>query len=297
MSVRSTDQTFSVSIVIPSKDNPVYLANCIDSLTKVPSGASFEIVIVDSGSTTAPAKTLQDELKEHYLVEWVDCDQGGTFNFPELVNAGVAAARGSYVLLLNDDTEALHDGWLASMLETAERDDRRSIVGPVLVYPDLTIQHGGVALDQTHLTVHRDVGTPLARWRRGVVEPASTVWAVTGAAMLVWRDLYEDLGGFDERYAVSYNDIDFVLRARQAGVRCRLENDAVLIHFESKTRGSDARSQEKTLRHLREGLIFLQRWSEVLEADGVSCEQLRRGFMQRIRAITGVDDRSETIRS
>jgi GT2 family glycosyltransferase len=271
--------------VIPSKDNPAYLANCIASLARYCCDVPFEIVVVDSGSTTPQVGRLQRQLVQELSVTWVDCDQSGNFNFPELVNAGVAAAKGTYVVLLNDDTEALHHGWLESMLEIAEGDDPESVVGALLLYPDMTVQHAGVRPDQQHVTSHRDVGMPYGDWRKEIAESAPQVWAVTGAAMLVRRELYLDLGGFDRNYAVSYNDIDFLLRAKMRGSRCRLSADSVLVHFESKTRGSDAQSQVKTVRHLRESLAFLARWSGSLLDVGIDSEELRRRFEDRLRVI------------
>jgi GT2 family glycosyltransferase len=250
-----------LSIVIPSKDNPAYLSNCVASIARSASADRCEIVIVDSGSRSVEALQANEVLKRRFGANLIVRDQKGQFNFPELVNAGAAVASGEWLVLLNDDTELLDGPWLTELLETGRSGE--AVVGALLCYSDLTVQHGGIAPDPEHLTTHIGRGDPVREW---MTTTPRSVWATTGAAMLIPRRLYERLGGFDEAFAVSYNDIDFCRRAAHAGAEIVVESRSFAFHFESKSRGLDAQDPVKAARHLAESERFVGRWgAELLE--------------------------------
>lgn len=263
-SSRPSSLAAKVSIVIPSKDNPAYLSNCVSSIARTVSPDECEIVIVDSGSRSAGARDANQVLQRRFGAKLIVVDQDGDFNFPELVNAGASVAAGEWLLLLNDDTELLDGSWLTELVATGRSCE--GVVGALLCYSDLTVQHAGIVPDPDHLTVHIGRGDPVGEW---ISHAPRSVWATTGAAMLVPRRLYEQLDGFDESFAVSHNDIDFCRRAASLGATISVEARSFAFHFESKSRGLDAQDPIKTERHLTESVRFVERWGPELDAAGV----------------------------
>ncbi|HET8733296.1 MAG TPA: glycosyltransferase, partial [Anaeromyxobacteraceae bacterium] len=147
-------------------------------------------------------------------------------------------ATGDYLLFLNDDVEAIGPGWLDALLEHAQRPGTGA-VGPRMLYPSGAIQHAGVVLGLDgpagHLFTGMGGDVPLYFDLPDVVREVS---AVTGACMLVSRRLFEEVGGFDEAFVISYNDIDFCLRLRQRGLRNLYTGVVTLLHRESASRGN-----------------------------------------------------------
>ena len=238
-----------VSIVIPSKDNPDILKNCIDSILKYTEYPNYEIVVVDNGSSDENKKkveVLTGDSRIKYVYDKYD------FNFSKMCNIGVKESTGEYILLLNDDTEVTEAGWLTRMTGHAML-PHTGAVGARLLYPDKkTIQHVGVIMidegpahafagfaDDVVLYFGRN------RWDYNYI-------AVTGACLMVSRKKYEEVGGFDESFAVTYNDVDFCLKLYEAGYYNVVRNDVVLIHHESLSRGHDNMDIEKIKRLNRE---------------------------------------------
>jgi GT2 family glycosyltransferase len=192
----------------------------------------------------------------------------GYFNFSRLANAGVAQSSGEVVLLLNDDVEPIRTGWLHRMVDAVMRPDVGA-VGARLVYPDRSIQHAGVAMGIGGVCGHlwRGLREQDAARCPYVVYPGERM-AVTGACMAVRRDVFNRVGGFDEvSFPVSLNDIDFCLRVRSLGLRNIYRGDAVLIHYESQSRGPDTANFRTRRRLARETEAFLSRWRHILQDD------------------------------
>ncbi|MHC4831717.1 MAG: glycosyltransferase, partial [Planctomycetota bacterium] len=132
-------------------------------------------------------------------------------------------------------------------------------VGPRLVYPDLTLQHEGIELHPSRIAVHPGRGRPCSGPEAGGAAADSTdVAALTGAALLVRRSVFEGLGGFDPRFSLAYNDVDLCLRFKRAGRRCLLVPGASWVHHESATRGPH--------HELREEALFIRLWGAWLAA-------------------------------
>ena len=168
----------------------------------------------------------------------------GGFNYSRLNNRGVELSRGSLIALLNNDVEVINDDWLSEMVSRAMQSDV-AMVGARLWYPNGTIQHGGVILGAGGIAGHAHVG--LRRDEPGYfarAHLAQDVSAVTTACALVKRELYLQVGGFDENLAVTFNDVDFCLRLREAGYRIVWTPYAELIHHESASRGFDNSAAE-----------------------------------------------------
>ena len=263
----------TVSIVIPSRNGLDVLKPCIESLIDTTQYQKLELVIVDNGTDDLEALEYLKYLKNEYstgsqskpfTVKLIE--DHGDFNFSRLINAGVKAASGDVLLLLNNDTQAIEAGWLQEMLSHALRKDI-GCVGAKLLYPDETIQHAGVIMGLGGYAAHSHRGLP--RYEAGYFCRAQVVQnlsAVTAACLMVRRDVFDQVNGFDESFAVAYNDVDFCLRVRAAGYRNLYTPFAELYHHESKTRGEDT-CVNKQARFNKEKAQLLARWQPIINHD------------------------------
>jgi O-antigen biosynthesis protein len=250
----------AVSVVIPTRDAVDLLSACVDSLLAHTDYPDVEVIVIDNGS--------RDPRTKRYL------ERGGMrvirddrpFNFSALNNRAVAEARGEVVVLLNNDVEIVEGTWLSRLVAEAARPDVGA-VGARLLFPDGTIQHAGVLIGLHGLAGHpyRHMSGSFVGYH-GRLCVTHTVSAVTAACLAVRRDLYREIGGFDERLAVAFNDVDFCLRLREAGYRNLLVPSAVLVHHESATRGLD-QDGAKRKRFLAEVATMRQRWGALLDGD------------------------------
>ncbi|MDE2254706.1 MAG: glycosyltransferase [Betaproteobacteria bacterium] len=223
-----------VSVIIPTRDQLPLLQRCIESLIEKTKYPAYEILIVDNGSQTPEARNYLAaiEAKEAELGERLRIIRHpGPFNFSAMNNAAAGAARGEYLLLLNNDTAALHDDWLDEMMGHAVRPDV-GIVGAKLLYPDGKIQHAGVILGMRGPAEHPFISRPPEdRGYFGRAQLTQNYSAVTGACLLVRKNVFEQVGRLDEGdFKVSYNDIDLCLKVREAGLRIVWTPYALLMH-------------------------------------------------------------------
>lgn len=253
-----------VSVVVPTRDRLDLLAVAIGSLRARTDWPALEVLVVDNGS--AEPGTLEWLAREAGAGRVRVVRDDGPFNFARLNNRAVTEARGEVLCLLNNDIEVVEPGWLAEMVALALRDG----VGPVgakLLYPDRTVQHGGVLLGMHGVAGHMDVGLPAtAPGFLGRLQAAQEVTAVTAAALVVRRSVWTALGGLDESFAVAFNDLDFCLRARALGHVSVFAGTAVLIHHESASRGAD-RDGGRRARYLDEAARFKARWGDLVLDD------------------------------
>jgi GT2 family glycosyltransferase len=227
---RSANATAKVSILIPFTDQLGLLRNCLRSLRR---GAyrRLEFVLLDNGSTSPSMLRYLERMRRRRGFRVVVCP--GEFNFARICNLGARHASGNYLLFLNNDTEVQAPAWLEHMLELAEH-PHIGVVGATLLYPDGTLQHAGIdqMADGTWRHVHRGRKTTDAD-----LQHARYVPAVSGACLMMRRDRFLELGGFDERFPITHNDVDLCLRARQRGWLTAITPHAQLMHFESLSRG------------------------------------------------------------
>jgi GT2 family glycosyltransferase len=219
-----------VSIIIPFRDQPLLLRRCLRSLRKS-TYRHFEIILVDNGSEEPATWRLLRRYDGRNRCRIAAAP--GPFNFSLLCNRGAALARGEFLLFLNNDVEVLAADWLERLLEAA-RQPGVGVTGAMLLYPDGTIQHGGMA-ETLDGWIHLDRGDrPDAVQQRESIHSAQ---AVTGACLLIRRELFTELGGFDERMPVTHNDVDLCLRVRERGLDVVVAPSARLLHYESLSRG------------------------------------------------------------
>ncbi len=241
-----------VSIIIPTRDKLHLLEQTIQSIRERTEYDHYEVVVVDNDSREPETLKYLDALAPPCrTLRW-----RGAFNFSAINNAGAQHAKGEQLLFLNNDVEILRGGWLAAMLEHAQREDVGA-VGAKLLYPDGRIQHAGVVVGVGGLAVHA--------FRLWPAEPTGPLRladvlrncsAVTAACMMVRRGVFDEAGGFDERLRVVFNDVDLCLRIRRAGYRIVYTPLALLTHYEGASRGR--------LHPIQEEKLFRQRWAEVL---------------------------------
>jgi GT2 family glycosyltransferase len=226
-----------VSIIIPFKDRVELLRGCLKSL-RASTHRRFEVILVDNGSTEPRTLRYLERFQGRRTWRVVACP--GTFNFSRLCNAGALHARGDDLLFLNNDTEVLDADWLEQMLAVTGA-PQVGVVGATLLYPDGTIQHAGIypQSDGTWTHVYRGCA-PDQAGEHGELRQVRTVPAVTAACLLISRQRFMELGGFDERFPTTFNDVDLCQRIRQRGLLVAVTPHARLLHYESLSRGYSA---------------------------------------------------------
>jgi O-antigen biosynthesis protein len=229
-----------VTIIIPTHDGGQHLRRCVAAIEKRKSYLDYEIIIVDNGSRRAA--TL-DYLRRtpHRVIR-----HNAAFNFSELNNLAARQAAGDFLLFLNDDTEAINDDWLTALVEHAERREVGA-VGGKLLYPDGRIQHAGIVLGLNGTAGHALRGED-GFGGSGYLNYANLTRnyaAVTAACMMMRRDCFDEVGGFDEaNFPIGYSDVDLCLRLRRRGYLIVYTPQAMLYHHESATRGRRRQPQE-----------------------------------------------------
>ncbi|HYD99965.1 MAG TPA: glycosyltransferase [Alphaproteobacteria bacterium] len=228
--------------VVPTRDRGDLLRMCVESLAATVPPGLLDLVVVDHESRDPETLAYLDALRAagHRVLP-----HAGPFNFSAINNGAIARAGGdhSHILLLNNDVVAREPGWLERMLALGSRPDVGA-VGAVLAYPDGRIQHAGVGVGLHAAADNLHVGAPLLAGdgRRdpgpaGALTACRDAAAATAACLLVRRDAFAAAGGFDERLAVGFNDVDLCLRIRAAGLKVLVEGACLLDHHESVTRG------------------------------------------------------------
>jgi glycosyltransferase involved in cell wall biosynthesis len=253
-----------VSIVIPTRDRLSSLQKCLDGIFHKTDYQNYEVIVIDNETNDHETLEFLAGLRKRDDVR-LERIEGG-FNYSRLNNRGVELSRGSLIALLNNDVEMINDDWLSEMVSRVMQPDV-AMVGARLWYPNGTIQHGGVILGaggiaaHAHVDLHRGEPGYFAR-----AHLAQDISAVTTACALVKREVYLQVGGFDENLAVSFNDVDFCLRLREAGYRILWTPYAELIHHESTSRGFD-NSAPKQVRFLAEVDYMKSKWGDILQRD------------------------------
>jgi GT2 family glycosyltransferase len=244
----------TVSVIIPFRDQAALTVACLESLDRDPGYEISDVVLVDNGSTEPETRALRQRLERRPGTRILDYP--GEFNWAAINNFAAATCQTDMLLFLNNDIEATSPGWMHALVELGQRPEVGA-VGARLVYPDGKLQHAGVVLGMGGVASHIFIGMPKGvrgyfSWD-GVVRGYS---AVTAACMLVRRSVFEELGGFDEVFAVAFNDVDFCIRLGRAGYRLLYTPHAELTHYESVSRGLSG--------YARDYQAFLPRWMDHL---------------------------------
>ncbi|MBE6602648.1 MAG: glycosyltransferase family 2 protein [Ruminococcaceae bacterium] len=255
-----------VSIIIPNKDHCNDLKKCLDSIFRVTTYSDYEIIIVENNSekpeTFEYYETLSDNPRVRVVVWESEIKE---FNYSALNNFGATFATGKYLVLLNNDTEIITPDWLQEMVMFAQRSDVGA-VGVKLYYPDDTVQHAGIGIGLLQLAGHYHRGFPKEHpGYMGRLIYAQDVSAVTAACVMIPRDVWDAVGGLDEKFKVAFNDVDLCMRIRKKGYLIVFTPFAELYHYESKSRGFDD-SPKKRARFEGEIARFGKRWEKEMQA-------------------------------
>jgi len=241
-------KTFTTSIVIPVFNKVELTRQCLVHLAKVTDGVSYEIIIVDNNSTDGTKEFLDSLDGDVQIIR-----NNKNLGFGKACNQGARVARGKYFVFLNNDTIP-HPGWLQTLVNEADSDPDVAIVGSKLLYTDNTVQHAGIVFN-------RKTGLP-GHWASGVTKDSPLVSnrrqckAVTAACMLVKREVFERVKGFDEAYINGYEDIDLCLKIERQNGKIIYQPESCLYHLESQTQG-----RQDHMDHNRDQ--FLSRWGNI----------------------------------
>ncbi|MFZ3053059.1 MAG: glycosyltransferase family 2 protein [Sulfuricurvum sp.] len=256
-----------VSLLIPTRDGYEILSKCVNSILNLTIYENYEIIILDN--QTSDHKTLDffQEIIRNPKVKILKYD--APFNYSAINNYGVKHANGAIIGLINNDIEVIAPEWLSEMVQHAIRPEIGA-VGAKLYYANDTIQHAGVVLGIGGVAGHSH--KYFSRYNNGYFSRLNIIQdysAVTGACLVVGKELYHKVGGLDEEnLTVAFNDIDFCMKLQEKGYRNLWTPYAELYHHESISRGSDE-SDEKKTRFQSEVLYMKSKWQSKLEVDAL----------------------------
>lgn len=252
-----------VSIIIPTRNGLEFLRPCIESIDKTVY-KHYEIVIIDNQSNDPKTLEYLTLISQHSNIRVLHYNC--SFNYAAMHNWAVPQVKGEYLCLLNNDTQVITPHWLEDMLALAQR-NATGAVGAKLLYPDRTVQHNGVILGLSGIADHISKGMPSddpGYYGRGLL--LQNLSAVTAACLLVKKAHWIEIGGMVSELTVGFNDVDFCLRLQEKGLFNVWTPQAILYHYESKSRGHEI-GQEKQLRFSLECAYMQWRWGRLLQRD------------------------------
>jgi GT2 family glycosyltransferase len=257
-----------ILIVIPTKNKANLLKKCIDSIHKSTKGMPVRIVVIDHESNEPATQRYLQKLSELHDV----LPYKGEFNYARMNNVAVRkfGRDAKYILFCNNDIEAIETGWLDRLRSLANRPEVGA-VGPMLLYGDKRVQHAGVIIGFNNAAEH------VAKFADAFLEDGERrnlgynctlsslrdFSAVTAACLLLRREVFEQAGGFDEEFAIGFNDTDLCLRIRDLGYKVLYDGHTVLFHHESATR-----METKQVSHPVDDGLLRRRWTRYFSKDG-----------------------------
>jgi len=255
-----------VSILIPFRDHIDLTRACVEAIRKNTADVNYEILLLDNWSNSEAAENFCTEQANKPKTQVIRIAE--PFNYSRINNVGARAARYEYLLFLNNDVFVKNPGWLRTMVNECLMDDKVAAVGAKLLYPNGTVQHGGVVLGVGGIADHAFRGIPGES--PGYVMRAMVnqqISAVTAACMLVRKSAFDEVGGFDEaELTIAFNDVDLCIKLSQAGYQIVFLADVTAEHRESMSRGDDL-NESKVARFMLENEAMRQRHAAVLPYD------------------------------
>lgn len=251
------------SIIIPNKDHLDVLRPCLDSILEKSTYKNFEIVIVENNSVEAETFEYYDNIESaHENVKVYNFE--GEFNYPKIINFGVANSSGEVLIFLNNDTEVISPNWIEEMMDPLQRQDV-GVVGAKLYYRDGLVQHCGMMINGNFDLAH--VNQDFDSREGGYLDKAlypHDYSGVTGACQMVTRENFELVGGYSEEFKVGFNDMDFCLKLYKEGKRSICWPRAELHHYEFTSRGREIEGSSEMQRLCEEHDLFVAKWKEFL---------------------------------
>jgi GT2 family glycosyltransferase len=254
-----------VSIIIPTKDKAKILEASISSILQKTNYKNYEILIVDTGSIEKETLNLYKKIGNNKKIRFLKWDKA--FNYSAVNNYAVEYSKGDYLLFLNNDTEVISGDWIQSLLEHAQR-ETVGAVGAKLYYPNNTLQHAGIVVGLFDSAGHIMQGTEKKYLELPYTKDIIRNWsAVTAACLMVKKDKFLDVRGFDETLEIALNDVDFCLKLLEKGFFNVYTPYAQLYHHESLSVGKPLDSNRDRNLIKKEIEIFTPRWVKYLKND------------------------------
>ena len=247
-----------VTVLIPNRDHPEDLRRAAESVYEKTSYGNVEVLVIENQSTDPETFRLYEELAKKYPSFRI-LAVSGPFNYARYHNEAAEEARGEYLLLLNNDTEILTADFIDRLVGQSLF-PKTGAVGGKALYPDGTVQHAGIVTGEGGIAFHPFKGIPkdAPDFMARALTPMN-VSAVTGACLMIRKDLYEAVGGMDENLSVALNDVDLCFKLREKGYRITVDQEALLTHYESLSRGSEE-TKDRFVRYGEEIRYFAEKW-------------------------------------
>lgn len=273
-----------VSIIIPTKDQYDFIKRCLDSVRDRTNYKNFELIIVDTGSTDSRVWDLYDEYKKQYkatrIIKWT-----GPFNFAGACDLGAKHAKGEYLLFLNNDTEVISETWIEDMMGYAQQKDIGA-VGCKLYYPDKKLQHAGIILGvggqngtpgiAGHFFPAYTDEPPQDAAQQLYVGGTRNFTAVTAACVMVSKQKFDAVKGFDPVFKIAFNDVDLCLKLYEKNWRNVYLPHVTLYHHESISVGQPGSKQRNLEVFAREINLMLDKWGPLIKDDPYYHPEFRR---------------------
>ena len=254
-----------VSIIIPTRDKFDFIKECIESIIRKTKLIKYEIIIIDNASVETKVHDFYKKIiKIHKNIKVYS--YRGKFNYSKINNFAALKAKGTFLLFLNNDTKVINSSWLYEMLSLIKFNNRFGCVGAKLLYANDTIQHAGVVTGLGGVAGHLYKLFSNKTHSDKNLHCHRLVSAVTGACLLVSKNLFNKVNGFDERLEVAFNDIDFCLKLQKVGYSNIWTPYSKLYHYESISRGYDDSAEKKT-RFANEYSLMFKRYGPKLKKD------------------------------
>jgi len=254
----------SISIIIPTRDYADILEVCLNSLYEKTNYKNYEVIVVDNGSKEQKTFDLFDKYKKHdnFKILTENCE----FNYSYLNNQAVKIAKGDYIVLLNNDTEIIDGEWLRKMVSYAMQ-EHIGTVGIKLLYPDNTVQHGGVILGLGGIGRHLFLNSSRnSIGLYGRLRVPYNYGCVTAACLMIKKSKFNEIGGLEEKLKVAFNDVDLNIKSLKKGYYNVFLPQVEMYHHESKSRGLDTTVEKQ--KRLKFEIDYMQKkWKNILNRD------------------------------
>ena len=247
-----------VSIIIPTKNHYELISRCVESIFKKTSYPSYELIIVDNGTTEIAALNFLNSLEKASEKKVKILKDSRPFNFARMNNDAARVANGEYLLFLNNDTEVITPGWIEEMLMIAQFPEVGA-VGPKLLFPTGRIQHAGVMLTDRSIAQHVGIDSESTHpLYCNALNTMREVSALTAACLLTKKSTFFEVSGFDEIWVPNgYGDIDFCIKLKHRSKSCIFTPHAELYHHESPTRKKSVELFERYYMISKHGLELM----------------------------------------
>lgn len=262
-----------VSIIIPTFNQWQTTMSCLSSLAKCAGQIPFEVILADDASTD------ETRLCEQFVKGIKVIRNSENLGFLQTCNKGAREASGTYLLLLNNDTN-VQVGWLNSLLELLEHDQAIGLVGPKLVYPDGRLQEAGGIVWNDGSAWNYGKGDDPDRQQYNFTRETDYI---SGACIMLPKGLWDEIGGFDERYVPAYcEDVDLAFEVRSRGYKVVYQPESVVVHFEGTSCGTDTGAGIKRYQVINREK-FLEKWQILLTSAHFLPGQLRLAVKDRYK--------------